>query len=91
MAYEVFDSTDMGGPLFGKGQGVTDEAGDTLPQRVIETLEMIGFPGVLRARFGLRRRNNPFIHGVLIRIEHRLGTGPRRKIGPLQWSFCVPG
>jgi hypothetical protein len=44
MAYEVFDGTNMIGQLFGKGQGVTDEAGDTLPQRVIETLNMIGFP-----------------------------------------------
>ena len=45
MAYEVFDGTDMIGQLFGEGQGVPDEAGDALPQRVIETLDMIsGYP-----------------------------------------------
>ena len=31
MAYEECDSTDMIGELFGKCQGVTDEAGDALP------------------------------------------------------------
>ena len=54
MAYEVFDGTDMVRQLFGESQSVTDEARDTLPQRVIEALNMIGFPGVLRDGFVLR-------------------------------------
>jgi len=55
MAYEVFDDTDMIGELFGKGQGVAYETGDALSQRVIETLDMIDFPGVLRDGFVLGR------------------------------------
>ena len=82
MAYEVFDGTDMIGQLFGKGQGVTDEAGDTLPQRVIETLDMIGFAGVLRDGFVLRRGNDPGVDRILIRIEGRLLAVHRRQIGP---------
>ena len=54
MAYEVFDGTDMIGQLFGEGQGVPYEAGDVLPQRVIEPLDMISFPRVLRDGFVLR-------------------------------------
>jgi len=42
MADEVFDSTDMVRQLFREGQRVTDEAGDALPQRVVEALDMIG-------------------------------------------------
>ena len=73
MAYAVFDSADMMGQLFGKGQGGTDEAGDTLPQRVMETLDMIGFPRVLRDRLVLHRRNAPLINGVLSGIGHECG------------------
>jgi hypothetical protein len=59
MAYKEFDGTDMIGQLFRKGQGITDEAGDTLPQCVIEPLDMIGFPGLLRDRLVLCRRKTP--------------------------------
>jgi hypothetical protein len=82
MAYEIFDGTDMIGEFFGKGQGVTYETGDALPQRVIETLDMIGFPGVLRDGFVLCRRNDPCVDGIWIGIERRLLTVPRRQIRP---------
>jgi hypothetical protein len=36
MADEVFDGPDMVRQLFGESQGVPDEAGDALPQRVNE-------------------------------------------------------
>ena len=48
MADEVFDGTDMVRQLFGEGEGVTDEAGDALSQRVVETLDVVGLPRVLR-------------------------------------------
>ena len=64
MADEVFDGTNMIGQLFRKGQSVTDETGDALPQRVIEPLDMIGFPGVLRDGFVLRRGNDPSVSAV---------------------------
>ena len=82
MAYEVFDDTDMIGELFGKGQGVAYETGDALSQRVIETLDMIDFPGVLRDGFVLCRRNDPCVDGLLIGRECRLLTVHRRKIRP---------
>ena len=59
MAYEVFDGTDMIHQLFGEGEGVTDETGDTLAQRVVETLTVVGFPRVLRDGLVLRHRNDP--------------------------------
>ena len=82
MADEVFDGTDMVRQLFREGQRVTDEAGDALPQRVIEALDMIGFAGVLRDGFVLRRGNDPGVDRILIRIECRLLTVHRWKIGP---------
>ena len=82
MAYEVFDGTDMIGELFGKSQGAASETGDALPHRVIETLDMIGFPRVLRDGFVLCRRNDPCVDGILIDIERRLLTVHRRKIRP---------
>ena len=44
--------------LFGEGEGVTDEAGDALSQRVVETLDVVCFPRVLRDGFVLRRWND---------------------------------
>ena len=82
MAYEIFDGPDMIGQLFGKGEGVTYETGDALPQRVIETLDMIGFAGVLRDGFVLRRWNDPGVDGILIGIERRLLAVHRRESGP---------
>ena len=82
MADEVFDSTDVVRQLFREGQSVTDEAGDALPHSVIEALDMIGFPGVLRDGFVLRRRNDPGLDRILIGIEHRLLTGHRGQIRP---------
>jgi hypothetical protein len=41
--------------LFGAGQGVTDEARDMPPQRVIEALHKIGLPGLLRDSFVICR------------------------------------
>jgi hypothetical protein len=81
MADEVFDSITMVRQLFGEGQGVPDEAGDALPQRVVEPLEVIGFPRVLRDGFVLRHRNNPCVDGILIRIDRCLHTVHRRQLG----------
>jgi len=82
VAYEVFDGTNMVRQLFGETPSVTDEAGDTLPQRVIEALDMVGCPGVLRDGCVLRYWNNPRVDGILIGIECRLLTGDCRNIGP---------
>jgi hypothetical protein len=34
--------------LLGEGQSVPDETGDAPPHRVVETLDVVGFPRVLR-------------------------------------------
>src|SRR5215510_10440679 len=82
MADEVFDGTDVVRQLFREGQRGPDEAGDALPQRVIEALDMIGFAGMLCDGFVLRRGNDPGVDRILIRIEHRLLAVHRRQIGP---------
>ena len=66
MADEVFDGTNRIGQLFTEGQSVTNETGDALPQRVVKTLNVIGFPGVLRDGFVLRCRNDPCVDGILV-------------------------
>jgi hypothetical protein len=82
MADEVLDSTAMVRQLFGEGQGVPDEAGDALPQRVREALDVMGVPGVLREGFGLRRRHDPCGDDILSGIERRSLAIHRRQMGP---------
>lgn len=53
MADEEFDSPDVILDLLGEGQCSADEARQALPQRVVEALDVIGFPGFLRDRFVL--------------------------------------
>ena len=59
MAYEVFDGPGMVHQLFGEGQSVPDETGDAPPHRVAETLDVVGFPRVLRDGLVLRSRMIP--------------------------------
>jgi hypothetical protein len=48
IAYEVFDGPDLVRQLLGEGQSVPDETGDALPHRVVEMLDVAGFPRLLR-------------------------------------------
>jgi len=89
MADAVFDSTEMVRQLFREGQRVTDEAGDALPQCVLEGLERIGVAGVLRHGFGWRRGTDPGVDRLLIRIECRLLTVHRWQVGPHLWRTRV--
>lgn len=82
MADEVLDGPDMIGQLFGEGQGIPHQPGDALPQGVIETLDMIGFAGVLRNGFVLRSGNHACVDSIVIRIERRPLAVHHRKIGP---------
>jgi hypothetical protein len=93
MVYKVLDGTDMIGEFFGKAQSVTDEAGDALPQRVSEALNMIGFPGVLGDGFVSCRRNDPgvgfsgvsekfrAVERLLIVISALAGVVKKTKVG----------
>jgi hypothetical protein len=87
MAYAVFESTEMIGQLFGACQAIPDETGDTLPHRIIETLAMIGCPGMLGDRLVLRSWHHPCVDGILISIQCCLLAIRRRQIGP--YLFCT--
>ena len=56
MAYKELDSTDVVCQLCGERQWVAHQTRHTLPQGVIEALDMIGFAGVLRDSAVLPRR-----------------------------------
>ena len=43
MVDESPDSTDVVLKLFGEGQGLSDESRTTLPEGVVEALNMVGF------------------------------------------------
>jgi hypothetical protein len=47
VADAIFDGTDMVGPLFRERECFPDQTRNMLPQRVIEALDVIGFPGLL--------------------------------------------
>jgi hypothetical protein len=72
----------MIGQLFGERQRVTYETGDALPQGVIEALDVVCLPGVLRDGFVLRSRNDAFLGVILIRMECRLLAIYFRNVGP---------
>ena len=82
MADEILDRTDVMGQFLGERQCFTDQTREALPQRVIEALDMIGFPGVLRNSFVLLRRNHTGIGVVLIRVERGLLTVHQRDLRP---------
>ena len=89
MAEEELDGTDVVRQLFGEGQGVTDQPGYTLAQRIVKALNVIGFAGFFGDGFVLHRRNDPCVDGILIRIEHRLLAVHRRKIRPQLFRTVV--
>ena len=89
MADEVFDGTDMVRELFGEGQGVTDQLGYTLAQRIVKALNVIGFMGFFRDGFVWHRRNDSCLDGILIRRAHCLLAVHCRKIGPQLFRALV--
>ena len=76
MAYEIFD-TDVMSEFFGKSQGVAYETRDALPHRVVETLDVIGFPRVLRDSLVLCCRNDPCVDGLIRREAAAHGKLPK--------------
>ena len=69
MADEELDRTHVVLHLLGEGQGVADEARETLTQGVVEALDMIGFPCFLRDGFVAFRRNDALVYFILIRVK----------------------
>jgi|KBSSwiStaDraftv2_1062776.scaffolds.fasta_scaffold1111750_2 hypothetical protein len=66
MADAVFDGTDVMGEFVGKGSGVAYETSNALAQRVVEALARIGFAGVRRDSFMVRRGNAPGVDRQLL-------------------------
>jgi hypothetical protein len=82
VADEILARTDVMGGFLGERQRSADQTRDALPQRVIEALEAIGFPGVLCDGFVPLRRTHIGIGVVLIRMESGLLTVHQRDLGP---------
>jgi hypothetical protein len=69
VADEEFDSPDVILDLLGEGQGVADEARKALPQRVVEALDVVGFPCLLRDRFVALRWNDAAVYDILVCVK----------------------
>ena len=69
MADEEFDGTDMVFYLLGEGQRGAHEARKALPQGGVELFDMIGVPRWLRDGFVALRRNDAFVHFILVRVK----------------------
>src|SRR5215475_8726238 len=55
--------------LLGEGQGIADKARKALPQRVVEALDVVGFPCLLRDRFVALRRHDTPVYFILVRVK----------------------
>jgi hypothetical protein len=82
VANEVLDGTDVMRQCLGEREGLAHQTGNALPQRVIEALNMIGFPGFLRNGAVLLRGYHPFIDFILVCMERRLFTVDHWHVGP---------
>ena len=69
MAEEEFDGTDMVFYLLGAGQRGAPKARKTLPQGVVEALDVVGFPCFFRDGFVAFRRNDTVVHVILVRVK----------------------
>src|SRR5262249_39366030 len=79
---EELNGPDMVGELLGKGQRVAHQSCNTLPQRIVEPFDVIGFARQLADRFVLRRRNHLLIDDILIRVKCGVLTVGVRNLGP---------
>jgi len=82
VADEECDSPDGMLDLLGEGQCLADKARQALPQRVVEALDVVGFPCVLRDRFVALRWNDTAVYLILIRMEYGVLLIDRRDLTP---------
>jgi hypothetical protein len=68
--------------VLGARQRFPHQTRDTLPQGVIDALDVSGFPGVLREGLMSLRWHDTAISVVLIRVAGGLRTLPPRDLGP---------
>jgi hypothetical protein len=72
----------MMGELLGKRSGLAHQTRNSLSQRVVETLDMMGFAGQLADGSMLCRRHDTFVHHLLIRVQHGVLALCSRNLGP---------
>jgi hypothetical protein len=65
VADKILDGTDVAGKFLGERPRVTCQTRYTLPEGVVEALEVMGCAGVLRNRVVPLRRDYPLIHLIL--------------------------
>ena len=78
MADEVPNRTDMIRHFLGERQCPTHQSGDTLSERIVEALDVLGFPDFPRDCFVSIRWHSRFVNHILIRIKRRLLTVHRQ-------------
>ena len=74
IAYEILDGADVVVQLFGKRQRTAYQTRDTLPQGVVESLNVIGLACFFADRTVLCSGDDAFIHHIRVRIKRRLMT-----------------
>jgi hypothetical protein len=82
VAAAIRERTEVLGQFLGARQGVTDQRREALPQRVMEALEVMGFPGVLRHRRVALRRHHTRLGGIVIRVARGWLTVHHRDLRP---------
>jgi hypothetical protein len=65
LAEEVLNGTKVVRQLFGEGQGVTDQPGYPLAQRLVEALNRMSFAGFVGDGLVLHHRNDSWIDEIL--------------------------
>ena len=82
MADEELDGTNVVLDLLREGQGVADEAGETLSQGVVEALDMIGLPRFFRDGLVALSRDDALVHFILVRVKSGVFMINLRNLSP---------
>ena len=72
MANEILDGTDVICQLLGKGERFSDQPRDPLSQRIVESLDVIGYPLLLFDHSMLLCFNHTLIRTPAIGIKHSM-------------------
>ena len=87
---EEFDSPEVILDLRGEGQCLADEARKALPQRVVEALDVVGFPCLLCDPFVALRRHDAIVYFIVVRVKRGvvlIDLGDRGLQGSLNLSL----
>jgi hypothetical protein len=82
MADEIANRTEMILHGLGERQRTAHQTRDPLTERVIKSLDVVGFPDVLTDGCVLRSRDDPSVGRIVVRIEYRPFTIHLWNVGP---------